>query len=323
MKNTRRTFLRGMAAGAGALFFRVPAEGTPSLEHFEGWPNRFGMLTDLSLCIGCRKCEEACKQTHQLPPIPEPLEDPQVFQEVRRTDAESYTVVNRYPNPKNTDAPIYVKKQCMHCNEPACASACLVGALTKSPEGAVIYNKDICIGCRYCMIACPFDIPAYEYFNPTSPQVRKCTMCYSRIEQGEKPACAEICPREAITFGKRDELIKLAREKIRNHPGRYQDHIYGVSEAGGTSWLYLSEVPFEQLDFRTDLGTKPFSEYTRGFLSMVPAVFVIWPALLAGLYAFTRSRSQGFQKDKSDSDERRRPDDEPRQSVHRSSHLAE
>jgi formate dehydrogenase iron-sulfur subunit len=288
-----------MAAGTGALFFRLPAEAVPSVEDFEGWPDRFGMLTDLSLCIGCRKCEEACKQANELPPIPEPLEDQQVFETVRRTDAESYTVVNRYTHPKNGITPVFVKKQCMHCNEPACASACLVGALTKSPEGAVVYNKDICIGCRYCMIACPFNIPAYEYFNPTSPQIRKCTMCYPLIKQGKRPACAEICPREAITFGKRTELIKLAREKIRHHPGKYQDHIYGINEAGGTSWLYLSELPFEKLDFPTDLGTKPYAEYTRGFLSMVPAVFIIWPALLAGLYAFSRSRPKDFEEGRS------------------------
>ena len=180
----------------------------------------------------------------------------------------------------------------MHCNEPACASACLVGAFSKSKEGAVLYNKDICLGCRYCMIACPFNIPAYEYHNPTSPKVRKCTLCYERIKKGERPACAAICPREAITFGKRSDLIKQAAETIRKHPGKYQDHIYGVSEAGGTSWLYLSEVPFATIGFPMGLGTKPFADYTRGFLSAVPVVFVVWPALLGGFHLFTKSRQQ-------------------------------
>lgn len=290
MKNNRRRFLEAIAAGGGALFFRLSAEASTGVEQFSGWPERFGMLTDLSLCIGCRKCEESCKETNQLPPLKVALEDKTIFEQERRTDAENYTVVNRYPRPQPDQPPVFVKNQCMHCDEPACASACLVGALSKSPEGPVIYNKEICLGCRYCMIACPFSIPAYEYFNPTSPQVRKCTMCYERIRRKEVPACVKICPREAITFGKRSELIKLAREKIRNHPEKYQDHIYGVSEAGGTSWLYLSEVPFEKLGFPTDLGAKPFPEFTRGFLSMVPAVFIIWPALLGGMYAFTQSR---------------------------------
>ncbi|MBI4659825.1 MAG: 4Fe-4S dicluster domain-containing protein [Verrucomicrobia bacterium] len=292
MKNNRRRFLQGITAGGGALFFSVPASASNSAEYFPGWPDRVGLLMDLSLCIGCRKCEEACKAANQLPPLRTPLEDLSIFERERRTDAENYTVVNRYANPQPDRPPVYVKEQCMHCEEPACASACLVGALSKSPEGAVIYNKNICLGCRYCMIACPFNIPAYEYFNPTSPQVRKCTLCHERISRQETPACAKICPNEAITFGKKSELIDLAREKIRNHPGKYQNHLYGVSEAGGTSWLYLSELPFERLGFPADLGTKPFPEFTRGFLSMVPAVFVIWPALLGGLYAFTQSRKR-------------------------------
>ena len=292
MKGNRRRFLEGIAASGGALFFSLPSKASPSVEYFPGWPERFGMLMDLSLCIGCRKCEEACKAANQLPPLKAPLEDQSVFERERRTDAENYTVVNRYPNPQPERPPFYAKKQCMHCEEPACASACLVGALSKSPEGAVVYDKNICLGCRYCMIACPFSIPAYEYFNPTSPQVRKCTLCHERISRKETPACAKICPNEAITFGKRSELIKLASEKIRNHPAKYQDHIYGVNEAGGTSWLYISEAPFATLGFPMDLGTKPFPEYTRGFLSVVPAVFVIWPALLGGMYAFTQSRQQ-------------------------------
>ena len=193
MKGNRRRFLEGIAASGGALLFSVPTSASNSVEYFPGWPERFGMLMDLSLCIGCRKCEEACKSANQLPPVKVPLEDQSVFDRQRRTDAENYTVVNRYPNPLQDRPPVHVKKQCMHCEEPACASACLVGALSKSPEGAVVYNEKICLGCRYCMIACPFYIPAYEYFNPTSPKVRKCTFCYERIARKETPACAKIC----------------------------------------------------------------------------------------------------------------------------------
>jgi NAD-dependent dihydropyrimidine dehydrogenase PreA subunit len=181
----------------------------------------------------------------------------------------------------------------MHCNEPACASACLVGALKKTPEGAVVYNKDICLGCRYCMIACPFNVPAYEYHDAFAPQVCKCDLCHERfITDHEPPACVSICPQEVMVFGKRDDLIDLARERIALHPEKYQDHIYGINEAGGTSWLYLSEVPFEDLGFPMDLGTKPYPEYTRGFLSMVPGVLILWPALLGGFHAFMKSREK-------------------------------
>jgi Fe-S-cluster-containing dehydrogenase component len=290
MKSSRRQFVQAMAAGAGAALFGARAQASGSVELFTGYPDRLGMLVDLSLCIGCRKCEEACQQANGLPPLGVPLEDKSIFESRRRTDAKHYTVVNRFARGGPDQPPVFVKQQCMHCEEPACASACLVGAFSKSKEGAVLYNKDLCLGCRYCMIACPFNIPAYEYHNPTSPRVRKCTLCYDRVKEGQKPACASICPNEAITFGKRSELIKLAGEKLLKHPGKYQDHLYGLTEAGGTSWLYLSEVPFAALGFPMTLGTKPFAEYTRGFLSAVPVVFVVWPALLGGFYLFTKSQ---------------------------------
>ena len=290
MKDNRRQFLGRLAAGVGAVCFSAKADDRASVEDFTGYPDRVGMLVDLSLCIGCRKCEEACKQANQLPPVSVPLDDKSVFDHQRRTDVDNYTVVNRFTSDQPDHMPVYVKKQCMHCNEPACVSACLVGALTKSKEGPVRYNPDICIGCRYCMIACPFSIPAFEYNNPTSPQIRKCTLCYDRLKDGQIPACAANCPPEAITFGKRSDLIKLAHEKIVQNPGKYQDRIYGLTEAGGTSWLYLSKVPFAELGFPTDLGTKPFPEYTWGFLSAVPVVFVVWPALLGGFYLFTKNR---------------------------------
>lgn len=296
MKTSRRNFIREIAAGAGTMLFSLRANAVDPVEDFTGHPDRIGMLVDLSLCIGCRKCEEACKQANHLPPPTVPLEDKSVFEQPRRTDAEHYTVVNRFVSDQPDEPPVFVKKQCMHCEEPACASACLVGALTKSREGPVLYNKDICLGCRYCMIACPFSIPAYEYHNATTPQVRKCTLCYERIKDGQMPACAAICPNEAITFGKRTDLIKLAEEKIIRNPGKYQDHIYGVTEAGGTSWLYLSEVPFATIGFPMDLGTKPFPDYTRGFLSAVPVVFVVWPALLGGFYLFSKNRQQRLSK---------------------------
>ncbi len=290
MKSTRRHFFKTMATGAGTMLLGPSAKAMSSVEQFNGYPERVGMLVDLSLCIGCRRCEEACKRANQLPPVEAPLNDSSVFEHTRRTDAENYTVVNRFANPQPNQPAVYVKKQCMHCEEPACASACLVGALRKTKEGPVVYNPDICLGCRYCMIACPFYIPAYEYHNPTSPKVRKCTLCYERIKAGGMPACAEICPVEAITFGKRSDLIKLAQAQILNNPGEYQNHIYGLDEVGGTTWLYISKVPFAKLGFPTDVGTTPFPEYTRGFLSAVPVVFVVWPALLGGFHLFANNR---------------------------------
>ncbi len=289
MKENRRQFLGWLAGGTGALCFSAKAEDLAAVGDFPGYPDRVGMLVDLSLCVGCRKCEEACKQVNHLPPVSVPLEDKSVFAHLRRTDVDNWTVVNGFiPGPG--EKPVYAKKQCVHCNEPACVSACPVAAMTKSKLGPVIYNPNICIGCRYCMIACPFGIPAYEYHNPTSPKVRKCFFCYERIQQGLIPACTAACPNGTITFGKRSDLIQQAQEKISQNPGQYQDHIYGLTEVGGTSWLYISKVPFAELGFAMDLGVEPLADYTWGFLSMVPAVFVIWPALLGGFYLFTQSR---------------------------------
>ena len=294
MTINRRAFLKAIGAvGASGL---VGSQGKVlASQEFRGNPDRYGVLTDLTLCIGrnCRKCEEACNRENKLPPPKVPFEDNSVFEKVRRTDAQSYTVVNRYPNPTPGGPPIYVKHQCRHCDEPACASACLVKAFTKTPKGPVTYNKGICIGCRYCMTACPFYAPAYEYNDPFSPEIKKCTMCYdTRVSKGRIPACVEACPLEVMTFAKRSDLIKLARRKTMDHPDRYVDHIYGENEVGGTCWLYISGVPFEKLGFPMDLGTKPYPELTRGFLSMVPAVLVIWPALLGGIYMFTKNREQ-------------------------------
>lgn len=267
-------------------------------------PEWLGMLTDLSLCVGCRKCEWACNEANGLPNLPlQAYEDNSVFDDLRRTTAQQFTVVNRFRPAESTDDPVYVKKQCMHCIEPACASACLVKAFRKTSEGPVVYNPDVCIGCRYCMIACPFNIPAYEFDNAYSPEVKKCTMCHERfLISGEKPACAAICPREAITFSLRDDLLKLAREKIRSHPDQYVDHIYGEHEVGGTNWLYVSHVPFEQLGFRMDLGETPYPELTRGFLSAVPLVLTIWPMLLMGAYAFRNQEDSGSQAGRNEHD---------------------
>lgn len=294
MTINRRGFLKTIGA-IGASGLVGSQKKSFAVESFSGYPDRHGVLTDLTLCIGrnCRKCEAACNKENKLPPPRVPVEDNSVFEKIRRPDPQDFTVVNRYPNPKPGGPPVYVKQQCRHCDEPACASSCLVKAFRKTPEGPVTYNKNICIGCRYCMTACPFYVPAYEYDDPFSPEIKKCTMCYdTRVSKGRVPACVEACPLQVMTFGKRSDLIELARKKIMDHPDKYVHHIYGEHEVGGTCWLYISRVPFERLGFDMDLGTKPYPELTRGFLSMISAVLVIGPALLGGFYMFTQHREQ-------------------------------
>ncbi len=288
---SRRHFLRATAALAGSMALAGLVEGRAALaaEDFSGYPDRYGMLTDVTKCIGCRMCEIACAKANDLPAPPT---DPTVFERRRRPTVQAYTVVNRYDNPA-TGSPVYRKVQCMHCDEPACVSACLVKALKKTPEGPVVYDENLCMGCRYCMIACPFSILSYEYAEPLTPRVRKCIMCYwQATKDGNAPACASACPTKATIFGKRNELLKLARERIVQEPGKYVDHIYGEHEAGGTGWLYLSAVPFDQLGLPADLGRTPFPEFTRDFLLAVPVAYVTVPPLLAGINAVMKRREK-------------------------------
>lgn len=286
----RELLATAAAAGVAAVAGSRDAKASPG--RLDGWPDSFGMLTDLTECVGCRSCEAACNRANRLPEPAVPFDEKSVFVEKRRPTAQAYTVVNRYENPASSSKPIYRKVQCNHCKEPSCASACPVRAYTKTPEGAVLYNKDVCFGCRYCMVACPFSAPAYDYESALDPRVVKCTMCHERVRTGGIPACAQACPVGAITFGKRADLVKLAREKIRSRPERYVDAVYGEREAGGTGWLYLAGIDFGRLDFPTNLPDKPLVEQTKGFLSSVPLVLIIWPALLGMCYSATRNNRE-------------------------------
>ena len=243
--------------------------------------------------MGCRKCEAACNEVNQLPKPDKSFDDLTVLENKRRTSAKAYTVVNQFPADDPSSQPlVFAKKQCNHCLEPACASVCFVKAFTKTPEGAVVYNADVCVGCRYCMVACPFEIPAYQYDNAFSPKIMKCTMCHPRVLEGKLPGCVEACPTEALIFGKRDELLRVARERIQSMPQQYVDHIYGEHEMGGTSWLYLSGRPFHKVGMREDLGYTPAGKLTSGALGAVPMVVGLWPVLLAGIYAISQRKEK-------------------------------
>jgi Fe-S-cluster-containing dehydrogenase component len=213
-----------------------------------------GILVDLTRCNGCRRCEAACNEAAGFEvPTAESLLDESVFAQHRRPGPRGYTIVNKYAGPGNgpQDEPVYVKLNCMHCLDPACVSACLVGAMQREPNGAVTYDAQKCMGCRYCMVACPFQMPAYEYDNVFTPQVRKCTFCSNEgnPHKGGTPACVAACPRECLSYGKRSTLLAQARATIAESPDLYLEHIYGEHEAGGTSWLYVSAVPFTELGF--------------------------------------------------------------------------
>jgi Fe-S-cluster-containing dehydrogenase component len=223
-----------------------------------------------------------CAETNGLP---EPdTDDESVLDEVRTTSETQWTVVNRY----DTDVgEVFRKEQCMHCSQPACASACLTRAMLKTEEGPVIWREDKCMGCRFCMVSCPFDAPKFEY-DSANPKIQKCNLCWERMQEGQLPACVENCPADALTFGTRQELMDEGRRRIYENPDDYIHAIYGEHDAGGTAWLYLSAVPFEQLGLRTDLGTTAYPEFTKDFLYGVPIVLALWPAFLLALSRSTR-----------------------------------
>jgi len=236
-----------------------------------------GLLLDCTLCIGCGACCQACKESHGLPRSTENyLQD--------SLSETNYTVVNYRDGH-------YVRKLCMHCEVPTCVSVCPVTALEKTPTGPVIYYPDRCMGCRYCMQACPFQVPRYEW-KSTRPLVRKCDFCAPRLEAGQSTACAQVCPTGATLFGDRDALIQEARARIASGRRKYIDRIYGLEDVGGTSVLYLSDVPLGSLGYRTDLGTKPLPLLTWQVLEKIPGVVLFSGVILGGIWWITNRRME-------------------------------
>jgi len=299
MDKKRRDFLKMTTAVSALLIPKTTkADETPCDPEFN---DVFGILVDTTVCIGCRKCENACNQQNELTNnYPSFYEDKSVFLERRRPSVDALTVVNASndSNPPKYDS--FIKIQCMHCNNPACVSACIVGALTKCQHGVVSYDAWKCIGCRYCMVACPFQIPTYEYAKAFQPQIMKCTFCTELVHEGEKPSCVEACPVEALTFGKRGDLIKLGHSKIKQHPEKYIDHVYGETEIGGTSWMYLAGKEFDEFDLPT-LEDRPIPELTETiqhgiFKSFLPPI-VLYGLLGLVMYSLKDENKQEVIKD--------------------------
>jgi formate dehydrogenase iron-sulfur subunit len=232
-----------------------------------------GLLFDATRCVGCGACASACKEQNKLPGEVE-----------ERTTAYTWTTVQ----PKEG---VFIRRLCMHCLVPTCVSVCPIAALTKTPEGPVVYDSKKCMGCRYCMMACPFDVPKYQWDRPV-PIVGKCILCSGRVKEGKPTACAEACAYGATIFGKRDDLLAEARERIRQNPSGYVDHVYGFTEAGGTSVLMISSVPFEKLDLKSNLPSEPPAMRTWQVLSNIPHFVAVWGVFLYGIHWVTARREE-------------------------------
>lgn len=231
------------------------------------------ILVDTTRCIGCGACVSACKETNGLPQNDD-----------KELSADTFNIVESH-------AGVYVRKFCMHCQDPTCVSVCPVGALRKAAAGAVLYDADRCMGCRYCMMACPFGIPRYEW-KLALPKVRKCTMCAPRQAKGVQPACTEACPVQASIFGEREDLLREAESRVKQNPSGYVQHIYGKEEAGGTSVLYLSALPFEALGFPANVPHDPLPMYTYRVLSKIPNLVTLGGVLLGGIWWITNRREE-------------------------------
>jgi Fe-S-cluster-containing dehydrogenase component len=279
----RRSFLKTVGvAGAVAMGSSERASASADSGGVEG----YAILVDTTRCAGCRNCEVICAEANGLPE-PDVMDD-SVLETVRKPSETQWSVMNRF----ETDVgEVFVKRQCMHCVQPACASACLTKAMKKTDEGPVVWRANKCMGCRFCMVSCPYDMPKFEY-NSANPKIQKCRMCWERLKKGELPACVENCPAEALTFGKRSEMIAEARRRIVEESETYVDHIYGEHEVGGTGFLYLAAVPFDQLGFRTDLGSMAYPKLTQDFLYGVPIVLTLWPAFLLALSNATKPKPE-------------------------------
>jgi len=282
MKHTRRSFFRTAgAAGAGLAAAATPAAATTPTVADNA---QLGMLYDATKCVGCKACMAACKRVNAGPGAlsfeQASFDQDALWDAPADLSGKTRTLIKLY---REGNAWSYIKRSCMHCQIPSCVSACPVKAMTKDPAtGIVDYSKDTCIGCRYCQIACAFNIPKFQW-EKSIPQIVKCDMCHgTNLQEKGTTACAEACPTGAIRFGQRADLLADACLRLERHPDKYVPHIYGEHEIGGTNHLFLAGQPFGKLGLPTLPAEAPatFSERIqhtiyKGFIAPVALYFTL------------------------------------------------
>jgi formate dehydrogenase beta subunit len=275
----RRSALKVLVGGGAGVAAAGAAQGAGSPETPPVPADALGLLYDATLCIGCKACVVACREANELPPDTRRWPDG-LYDAPERLSAQTKNIIKLYREGNETS---YMKQQCMQCLDPACASACMLGALAKREHGIVTWDGTKCVGCRYCQMACPFNVPTFEW-EARNPRIVKCELCRHLIARGEGPACAKVCPRGAIVYGRREELLAEAKRRIATSPGRYQPRVYGERDGGGTQCLYLSKVPFEKLGL-PQLGETPPAHTSRTLMHGVYRGMIAPAALYALLGA--------------------------------------
>ena len=289
------------AAGAALGCAAVPSsavaveEISSPAELAERAVSQRAVLFDSTRCVGCRSCELACNQANELGRTPEQIFEGSDAEDARALAPDVFTYVTRHDVGGAPSTSVFGKVQCMHCIEPACASSCPVSALEKTEAGPVIWHGELCLGCRYCMMACPFLVPRFEWHS-INPAIRKCEMCYERQLEGKPPACVEACPTGALQAGTREELLAEAHARIEANPKDYVHHVYGETEAGGTNLLHIAGRPFEELGYRANLPDISYRSLTRPAMATIPYVLNGLGVVL-GLAAWTVNRRKAVEEE--------------------------
>jgi Fe-S-cluster-containing dehydrogenase component len=282
---SRRTALKTLGV-AGAAAAAAPGLAEARVTRKPD-PEAHGLLVDVVRCIGCRACVTKCREANGKPPDVRMLAGG-TYDAPVDLNAQTLTVIRAWADEKTSG---FVKAQCMHCVEPACVSVCMLGALHEDEQGVVAYDVSKCVGCRYCQVACPFNVPKFEWAK-AAPQIVKCELCRHRTKEGKGPACAEVCPRDAVTAGKRGALLAEARRRLAERPDAYQPRIYGEHDGGGTNVLYLSPVAFQTLGLPV-LGSDPAPALSEAVQHGIYQGFAAPLALLGALSFVTwRNRRQ-------------------------------
>ena len=250
-----------------------------------------GFMFDATRCIDCRACMVACSVENE------------IEMDKTRIWLAGVGLKGEFPNLARASM-VY---HCMHCEHPDCMSACPVGAYSKREDGPVIYDPDLCIGCRYCMNACPYGVPHFDYDKGLidGAFIDKCTLCPQRIDIGLEPACVATCPTDALEYGERADLLKIAHERIAAHPDRYIDHVYGETENGGSSYLILSHEPFEELGL-PNLPETPVNEVSEKAIAMTIPLALGWGAILTatavGVNLYNKKKEHAEQEKKAEAE---------------------
>lgn len=332
MALNRRDFLKlatvDGAVGAAAAGGTMLAADTASAQLLQRPPRPMpeeavGLLYDSTLCIGCRACQVACKRANGMPiDIPETYEawNGGTWDTPTDLSGDTLTVIQVYQDgtmevkDRETDGFAFIKRQCMHCTDASCISVCPVSAMTKDPvTGVVTHHPDRCIGCRYCVLACPFGVPRYEFDNPFG-QIQKCQLC-TNVPDRDIPACADVCPTGATLYGRTTDLQQEAERRLGMAPGEtyqfprgalgddrasheapiahYQSAVYGEQILGGTQVRMLAGVPFADLGMPHDVPDYSYASITEGIQHTLYKYFIAPAVLLAGLvyFAYKNARS--------------------------------